>query len=109
MFEDYYGEKVKYEIRDAVGGMDVSGSMPQRDLIALMGNLEKDSVERQKLEMIGNRLQDYVDGDDLVKLHGMERSEYLQANLINLPRQPSVPIPGRNAPDPGNPGYLSAG
>ena len=86
VFEDYYGERVKYEIRDAVGGMDVSGSMPQRDLIALIGNLEKDSVERQKLEMIGNRLQDYVDGDDLVKLHGMERSEYLQANLINLPR-----------------------
>lgn len=50
----------------------------------MMGNLEKDSVERQKLEMIGNRLLDYVNGDDLVKLHGMERSEYLQTNLINL-------------------------
>ena len=48
----------------------------------MMGNLEKDSVERQKLEMIGNRLLDYVNGDDLVKLHGMERSEYLQTNLI---------------------------
>lgn len=86
LFEDYYGEKVKYEIRDAVGGMDVSGSMPQRDLIAFMGDLEKDSAERERLEMIGNRLQDYVDSDDLVKLHGMEQSEYLQANLINLPR-----------------------
>lgn len=50
----------------------------------MMGNLEKDSVERQKQEMIGNRLLDYVNGDDLVKLHGMERSEYLQTNLINL-------------------------
>lgn len=86
LFEDYYGEKVKYEIRDAVGGMDVSGSMPQRDLIAFMGDLEKDSAERERLEVIGNRLQDYVDSDDLVKLHGMEQSEYLQANLINLPR-----------------------
>ena len=86
LFEDYYGEKVKYEIRDAVGGMDVSGSMPQRDLIAFMGDLEKDSAERERLEMIGNRLQDYVDSDDLVKLHGMEQGEYLQANLINLPR-----------------------
>ena len=66
--------------------MDVSGSMPQRDLIAFMGDLEKDSAERERLEMIGNRLQDYVDSDDLVKLHGMEQSEYLQANLINLPR-----------------------
>lgn len=64
--------------------MDVAESMPQRDLIVMMGNLEKDSVERQKLEMIGNRLLDYVNGDDLVKLHGMERSEYLQTNLINL-------------------------
>ena len=64
--------------------MDVAESMPQRDLIVMMGNLEKDSVERQKLEMIGNRLLDYVDGDDLAKLHGMERSEYLQTNLINL-------------------------
>ena len=71
LFEDYYGEKVKYEIRDAVGGMDVSGSMPQRDLIAFMGDLEKDSAERERLEMIGNRLQDYVDSDDLVKLHGI--------------------------------------
>ena len=67
IFENYYGEKIKYEIRDAVGGMDVSGSMPQRDLIALMGNLEKDSVERQKLEMIGNRLQDYVDGTQIAR------------------------------------------
>lgn len=64
--------------------MDVAESMPQRDLIVMMGNLEKDSVERQKQEMIGNRLLDYVNGDDLVKLHGMERSEYLQTNLINL-------------------------
>ena len=83
LFEDYYGEKVKYEIRDAVGGMDVSGSMPQRDLIAFMGDLEKDSAERERLEMIGNRLQDYVDSDDLVKLHGMEQSEYLQGVLLH--------------------------
>ena len=85
-FEDYYGETVRYEIHDAIGGMDVSGNLPQRELTALNGNLPQGSPERKKLEIIADRLQDYVDSDNLLKLNGMEKMEYMQRDLINLPR-----------------------
>lgn len=85
-FENYYGETIKYEIHDAVGGMDISGNMPQRELATLMNNLPEGSPDRKELEILGDRLQDYVDSDSLLKLNGMEKPEYLQQNLINLPR-----------------------
>ena len=84
--KDYYGETVQYEIRDAVCGIDISGALPHRELLSMAELHKKDSEERRKLDMIGNRLQDYVDSDNLVKLHSMEKKEYLQANLYNLPR-----------------------
>lgn len=89
-FEDYYGETIKYEIHDAVGGMDISGNMPQRELATLMNNLPEGSPDRKELEILGDRLQDYVDSDSLLKLNGMEKPEYLQQNLINLPRNRSM-------------------
>ena len=84
--ENYAGQTVGYRITDAVSGLDVAGTMPQRDLIAVLGNFEVDSAERQKYEMTGNRMQDYVDNDDLVRLNSLETKEYLERGLPHLPR-----------------------
>ncbi len=86
ILNDYYGEKVKYQICDAVGGMDVSGNLPQRDLMAQMNNIKENSESRQKLETLGNRLQDYADSDSIPKLNSLERDEYIQLGLEPLPR-----------------------
>lgn len=86
IFDDYYGERIKYKIYDAVGGMDVSGNLPQRDLMAQMNNIKENSESRQKLETLGNRLQDYADSDSIPKLNSLERDEYIQLGLEPLPR-----------------------
>lgn len=84
--ENYAEQTVSYRIVDAISGMDISGTMPHRDMIAVVNNLEASSEERKKYETIGNRMQDYVDSDDLVRLNSMESKEYLTANLPHLPR-----------------------
>lgn len=86
IFDDYYGERIKYKIYDTVGGMDVSGNLPQRDLMAQMNNIKENSESRQKLETLGNRLQDYADSDSIPKLNSLERDEYIQLGLEPLPR-----------------------
>lgn len=84
--KDYAGQTVSYRITDAVSGLDVSGTMPDRDLIATVNHFDTNSEERQKYETIGNRMRDYVDSDDLVRLNSMEVKEYQEAELAHLPR-----------------------
>lgn len=85
------GKQIKYEIHDAVGAMGYFGEYAlQRELATLMNNLPEGSPDRKELEILGDRLQDYVDSDSLLKLNGMEKPEYLQQNLINLPRNRSM-------------------
>lgn len=84
--KDYAEQDIGYRIIDAASGIDIAGSVPNRDLMTMFGGIELDSAEREKYEMIGNRLCDYVDSDDLTRLGGMEAEDYLAAGLPHLPR-----------------------
>ncbi len=86
VLKDYNGQDITYEIRDAVSGMDMSGSMPQRDLISIMSGMQRGSAEWQKVETISNKLQDYVDTDDIARNNSLEFKEYQSLELYNLPR-----------------------
>lgn len=88
--EEFKNQEVAYEIHDAVSGMDVSGKMPHRDLMNLLANLDRAGEERRKLEILMNRLQDYVDADSVLHLNGMEEKEYESREMLNLPRNSAM-------------------
>ena len=79
---DIYGSKVSVQIFDAVRGIDVSGNNPARQLS--FATTDSDNKEQQ--EKLSNRLNDYVDADDLVRLGSLEAIGYESRNLFNLPR-----------------------
>ena len=79
---------IKYRIIDAVNGLNISGYAPQRDLLNSLQNMPENeaAAKRWKLEDFIKKIQDYVDSEDIPRLNSWEKSEYAQANLINLPR-----------------------
>ena len=79
---DIYGSKVSVQIFDAVRGIDVSGNNPSRQL----NFATTDSAKKEQQEKLSNRLNDYVDADDLVRLDSFEATGYESRNLFNLPR-----------------------
>ena len=79
---DIYGNKVSVQIFDAMRGIDVSGNNPARQL----SFATTDSEKKEQLEKLSNRLNDYVDADDLVRLDSLEATGYENRNLFNLPR-----------------------
>ena len=79
---DIYGDKVSVQIFDAMRGIDVSGNNPARQL----SFATTDSDQKEQLEKLSNRLNDYVDADDLVRLDSFESVGYENRNLLNLPR-----------------------
>ena len=63
-------------------GIDVSGNNPTRQL----SFATTDSDKKEQLEKLSNRLNDYVDADDLVRLDSLEATGYENRKLFNLPR-----------------------
>ncbi len=84
--KNYAEQDVAYRITDAVSGFDITGSAPDRDLMAMLNNIEVSAEEREKYEIIANRICDYVDHDSLVRLNSLEAEEYFNAELYHLPR-----------------------
>ena len=79
---DIYGQSVVVRIFDAMRGIDVSGNNPSRQLSFAAA----DSGRKEQLAKLSNRLNDYVDADDLVRLDSLETAGYEGRSLFNLPR-----------------------
>ncbi|UDQ98326.1 hypothetical protein AAEX28_15275 [Lentisphaerota bacterium WC36G] len=87
IFKKYGGEfDIKYKILDAVNGLNISGNSPHRDILMQNTSSNEDSHHHQILEQLAYKMQDYVDPDNIVRLNSLEKNEYIQAGLINLPR-----------------------
>lgn len=79
---EIYGQSVTVQIFDAMRGLDVSGTNPSRQL----SFTTIDSELKEKIAILANRLDDYADTDDLVRINSMERSDYQNQNIPLLPR-----------------------
>jgi len=81
-----YDTKYTFSIDDMNTGFDVSGTAPDKNF----NILEKYSLTEKKapdeLDEFKNRLLDYVDQDSLVRIGGMEASEYKAIGMAPLPR-----------------------
>lgn len=83
---DVYGQKVCIQIFDAVQGIDVSGTSPGRHLFFS----QADPGENEQLQILANRLNDYVDADDFVRESSFEAQAYNNLNLFHLPRNQKI-------------------
>ncbi len=82
----------EYAVRiyDMYSGVDVSGSNAQRAFSFLDEALALDPARRELLTIFRNRLIDYIDFDDNLQIHGMERMDYEAAGLAPLPRNAAL-------------------
>jgi hypothetical protein len=83
---DYYGHKVKFKILDAVSGIDVSGTRPDRYMTFMTTQFKDNQQKFEEFKSFCSRILDYVDHDDFLRLDGMEQGDYEQERLFNLPR-----------------------
>lgn len=78
---------VTFRILDANRGHDVTGRQPGRKLRRDLGlNLESSADEVAEVETFLDSLDDYVDNDEFVRLHGHEQADYERLGHPGLPR-----------------------
>lgn len=68
-------ESVEIRIQDSRGLINLNLAT-REELLRLLARL---GIEQEKLDPLVARLQDYTDPDDLIRLNGAEREEYLRA------------------------------
>jgi hypothetical protein len=83
---DYYGSKVRYQIYDMQSGISLDGRQPNREIKQLSQQLYLDDDKKNALDTLSNRLLDYIDKDDLIRVNSFENSNYRELNLYNIPR-----------------------
>lgn len=80
------GVPVEVRIRDLNAGVNINGYNPAAAFDYLSMRLDREPVLRDKLEPFKNRLMDYVDSDDLLRINSLERADYEFQGLAPLPR-----------------------
>jgi hypothetical protein len=80
------GVEVEFSINDMLSGMNISGSNPGSELQSLSNMYEKDPEKRETLLELTDKLLDYVDANDFVRLKGFEKVDYTNSGLAPLPR-----------------------
>ncbi|MCK5801356.1 MAG: hypothetical protein KAI66_00920 [Lentisphaeria bacterium] len=88
---EHRDEEAGWTVRlgDALAGIDFSGRNPGEELRVQGAAAPDESEESEEQEIIDEFLdivKDYIDTDDLVRLRGMERSNYEDAEMLGLPR-----------------------
>ena len=81
-----YDAKVTFSINDMNTGFDVSGMAPDKNFSIFEKYCFTEKKAQDELNDFKNKLLDYVDQDLLVRIGGMEASEYQASGLAPLPR-----------------------
>ncbi len=98
------GIKVEVRVYDMTSGADISGKIPSANLKRSKDEFEDGEQSFDDYLAFLDCLDDYVDPDSFVKLHGAEKDEYLSLGLPPLPRNSQFQfreeimwIPGANS------------
>lgn len=82
----YYDGKTEFEIYDMLSGFNVYGNTPDRELSVLNNAFLMDKKGEDELNVLRNRLMDYVDADDHIRLDSLEAADYSEQKMFPLPR-----------------------
>jgi hypothetical protein len=69
-----------------LSGINISGSNPAGEIQSLMNLYDKDPEKRESMLALADKLLDYVDANDFVRLKGFEKVDYTNSGLAPLPR-----------------------
>lgn len=89
-FFEVSGISVEIRITDMNSGINLSGYNPVSALSYWNQRAERNGNLRHKLEIFKNRLMDYVDSDELLRLNSMERADYESLGMMPLPRDVAI-------------------
>jgi hypothetical protein len=78
------GMQCRVTLLDARSGLDFAGSDPGRELRRQLD--PEDAEQQDRVDRFLDIAADYVDKDDHVHLHGMERGEYEAEGMTSMPR-----------------------
>lgn len=84
------GREYTVRIYDMLSGVTVSGGNPEKAFGYLDKRYADEPAKLDKLETFKNRLADYVDTDDLIRLNSMERADYDCRGGRPLPRNGAI-------------------
>ena len=83
---EYYGEKVRFTVNDAVKGWDMSSSGYQSVLNSIANQDDAGDDLVDLVNQVSHRLGDYLDADDDIKEYGQEATDYEDQLKKPLPR-----------------------
>ena len=83
---NYYGTIVKYRIVNGASGLQMAQNRYRQSLNMLRSTLTGADTVNDKITILGNRIADYVDSDDNTGTDGMEKGDYEELEMNNLPR-----------------------
>lgn len=83
---DYYGRQVKVVIDDARQGRRMDGTQYRRSLDSLKVGMGDDEDFTELVDILKDKITDYVDTNDDVSNEGMEESDYEAEEMKPLPR-----------------------
>lgn len=81
-----YQADAEVSINDMLTGIDVSGKNPTKELKRTDDSFQDDEAGMDEYLAFLDGLEDYVDPDDFVRMHGAEKNEYEELELPHLPR-----------------------
>ena len=87
---DYYGRLVKVVIEDARQGRRMDGSQYRRSLDSLKVGMADDEDYIEMVDILKDKITDYIDTNDDVSNEGMEESDYEAEDMKPLPRNGTI-------------------
>ena len=87
---DYYGRQVKVVIEDARQGRRMDGTQYRRSLDSLKVGMGDDEDFIEAVDIVKDKITDYVDTNDDVSNEGMEESDYEAEEMKPLPRNGTI-------------------
>jgi hypothetical protein len=80
------GVDMSVTISDMISGITLNDINSISNLNILIASVDTDPDAFMAVSELKERLMDYIDADDYVRINGMERGEYARRNLPMLPR-----------------------
>lgn len=87
---DYHGTPMRFTITDAAAGLDSAPSSIRSTILYLTRNQSSGQSYLEAMRLLRERLNDYLDPDDVTAGDGMEKDDFEQENRKPLPRNGSL-------------------
>lgn len=87
---DYYGVPVRYRILNANAGFNMGSNSYENTLNTLRQVRDSTDSYTEAIDVLADRIADYIDTDDETRDDGLEKDDYEELGMDNLPRNSAI-------------------